>query len=84
MKAEIKYIALLYFANISILPAVFMFFAGTLDPKVIIPMAMLAACASTVSLGVLILWINEENIVFLTKDTLVNGVSIGPNGRPND
>ncbi len=77
MKAEIKYIALLYFANALSLPFLTMIFAWDYRPGVMLPMMILGVCTATVSLLVGMLWMRAENVIFLTKDTTINGEKMG-------
>jgi hypothetical protein len=77
MKAEIKYIAILYFANMLSLPFLTMTFAWDFRPSVILPMAILGVCTSTISLWVGMRWMSSENIIFLTKDTVIDGEKMG-------
>lgn len=77
MKTEIKYIVLLYCANMLALPSITMLLAWDFRPGVILPMMILGVFTATIALFIGMRWMTNENVIFLTKDTVIDGVKMG-------
>lgn len=77
MKAEIKYIVLLYCVNMLLAPIPLMLISWRWEPRVIPPMMVIGFLLATASLMVGMRWMRAESVIFLTKDTVIDGVKMG-------